>query len=247
MVDNGDDALRSELESWGPDTRATLSRVFADVAWIPPRSGHRSDTECGGVYPPTFGGDPRLTRVGASLAATRPGLHANVGWAGFLGCASPAVYLPLRRCDDDGGLGDRPYVRAGPYGTQRPVRRSASWASLPHQSHSSRTRRVLPTPASPMMVTACGAPDDRTRAYASCRSWRSASRPTNVGRRPGMPRGRIRESARSSLRHSTPSAFLWPRRASAHRTRTRPRREQPPAHPPGSRPARPPARASPPR
>ena len=33
VVDNGDDALRSELESWGPETRATLSRVFADVAW----------------------------------------------------------------------------------------------------------------------------------------------------------------------------------------------------------------------
>ena len=32
VVDNGDDALRSELESWGPETRATFARVLAEVA-----------------------------------------------------------------------------------------------------------------------------------------------------------------------------------------------------------------------
>ena len=31
VVDNGDDALRSELESWAPETRATLARVLAEV------------------------------------------------------------------------------------------------------------------------------------------------------------------------------------------------------------------------
>ena len=31
VVDNGDKALRSELESWGPDTRSTLARVLAEV------------------------------------------------------------------------------------------------------------------------------------------------------------------------------------------------------------------------
>ena len=32
VVDNGDDALRSELESWTPGTRATLARVLGEVA-----------------------------------------------------------------------------------------------------------------------------------------------------------------------------------------------------------------------
>ena len=31
VVDNGDEALRSELESWGPKTRASLARVLAEV------------------------------------------------------------------------------------------------------------------------------------------------------------------------------------------------------------------------
>ena len=31
VVDNGDDALRSEVESMGPETRATLARVLAEV------------------------------------------------------------------------------------------------------------------------------------------------------------------------------------------------------------------------
>ena len=32
VVDNGDDALRSEVEGWRPETRATLARVLAEVA-----------------------------------------------------------------------------------------------------------------------------------------------------------------------------------------------------------------------
>ena len=32
VVDHGDDALRSKLESWAPETRATLARVLAEVA-----------------------------------------------------------------------------------------------------------------------------------------------------------------------------------------------------------------------
>ncbi len=32
VVDHGDDAIRSEVESWEPQTRATLARVLAKVA-----------------------------------------------------------------------------------------------------------------------------------------------------------------------------------------------------------------------
>ena len=32
VLDHGDDALRSKLESWEPETRATLARVLAEVA-----------------------------------------------------------------------------------------------------------------------------------------------------------------------------------------------------------------------
>ena len=31
VLDNGDDALRSKLESWEPKTRATFARVLAEV------------------------------------------------------------------------------------------------------------------------------------------------------------------------------------------------------------------------
>ena len=31
VVDNGDDAIRSEVESWGPEARASLARVLAEV------------------------------------------------------------------------------------------------------------------------------------------------------------------------------------------------------------------------
>ena len=31
VVDYGDDALRSELDSWGPETRATLARALTKV------------------------------------------------------------------------------------------------------------------------------------------------------------------------------------------------------------------------
>ena len=32
VVDNGDDALRSALESWQPKTRATIAHLLAEVA-----------------------------------------------------------------------------------------------------------------------------------------------------------------------------------------------------------------------
>lgn len=32
VVDNGDEALRSEIERWEPGTRATFARVLAEVA-----------------------------------------------------------------------------------------------------------------------------------------------------------------------------------------------------------------------
>ena len=32
VIDNGEDALCSELERWEPDTRAVLARVLAEVA-----------------------------------------------------------------------------------------------------------------------------------------------------------------------------------------------------------------------
>ena len=32
VVDNGDDALRSKLESWEPETRAALARALAELA-----------------------------------------------------------------------------------------------------------------------------------------------------------------------------------------------------------------------
>ena len=31
VVENGDDAIRSELENWEPETRATIARVLAEV------------------------------------------------------------------------------------------------------------------------------------------------------------------------------------------------------------------------
>jgi hypothetical protein len=31
VVERGDDALRSELEKWGPDERATFARALAEV------------------------------------------------------------------------------------------------------------------------------------------------------------------------------------------------------------------------
>ena len=31
VVDNGDDALRSKLERWEPEARATIARVLAEV------------------------------------------------------------------------------------------------------------------------------------------------------------------------------------------------------------------------
>jgi hypothetical protein len=31
VVDRGEDSLRSELDKWEPDTRATLARVLAEV------------------------------------------------------------------------------------------------------------------------------------------------------------------------------------------------------------------------
>ena len=32
VVDNGDDALQSEVESWEPETRITIARLLAEVA-----------------------------------------------------------------------------------------------------------------------------------------------------------------------------------------------------------------------
>ena len=36
VIDNGDDALCSELERWEPDTRAVLARVLAEVGVTAP-------------------------------------------------------------------------------------------------------------------------------------------------------------------------------------------------------------------
>ena len=87
------------------------------------------------------------------------------------------------------------------------MRRSGGESCAANHSHSSRTRRVFPTPASPRMVTSCGPPPAATAPYASW-SWASStSLPTNARRSPPTPRGRISDSARTSRRHSSPPAF----------------------------------------
>src|SRR6266545_3873619 len=65
-----------------------------------------------------------------------------------------------------------------PRSTQPPVR--TRWPSAMARSSSSRTRRVLPTPASPPTSTTCAVPP--CAADSAERSWdSSSSRPTRVG------------------------------------------------------------------
>src|SRR6476646_1814842 len=94
-----------------------------------------------------------------------------------------------------------------PYERQRPVRWRGCCSCSASQAQSSRTRRVLPTPASPTIATSRGRRPDTVERYASCRHLSSFSLPTKAGRSPPTPRGRIRERARTSRRQTTPSGF----------------------------------------
>ena len=88
------------------------------------------------------------------------------------------------------------------------MRRSGSGDSAPSRSQSSRTSRVLPTPASAMIVTRCGSP----LLDATARRSRAAARARRRGRRrrrcsPPTPRGRISVSAPQE-RHADDAAVL---------------------------------------
>src|SRR5439155_1507624 len=87
------------------------------------------------------------------------------------------------------------YVIPWPYERQRPVRSRGSDDSVLSHCQSSRTSRVLPTPASPTIVISCGSPTAATRPYASCNCASSRLRPTKVGLSPPLPRERDMERA----------------------------------------------------
>ncbi len=71
------------------------------------------------------------------------------------------------------------------------MRHSGGDSSPTSVSPSSRTRRDFPIPGSPTMVTRCGSAVAPTRRYVARSSSSSGSRPTNTGRNPATPRGRM--------------------------------------------------------
>jgi hypothetical protein len=60
VVDQGDDALRLEVERWEPNTRETLARALAEVGRPSATIRDPSDTLPRGLYSSAISGDPRL-------------------------------------------------------------------------------------------------------------------------------------------------------------------------------------------
>ena len=141
----------------------------------------------GGAGPgPRAGGGPRAPRGRASS----PGSRARRAGGGRSRDRSPAGRGARARSPRAAGRPSR--CRTD---TQRPMRRSGSGERVASCCQSSWTSVVLPTPASPIMVTSCGSPSSTARPKR-----RSSNSSSCCGRR-RRGGGRRRRAAASATAH----------------------------------------------